>query len=138
MAKANFDGKSPESMAEKVKLINKERYPAVMKDVVLLEDMTKFDGTGVENKIMFIYSVDVDGKTHDIPRWVAPIITKGSGKYSSSTLYEDLNTCDKLDASRKLFENKTEVPDVELVEWLKKELKDTKSPGRNQECKEEH
>lgn len=116
MAKANFDGTAD---VPRHKLTNKARYPAELKQAEL-RSVTTFDGQDVENKIALTWSINVDGEKKELLQWFNPAITKGSGKYSNSNLYDFLDTVAKIEDAKKLFENSREIPDEMLTDFMNK------------------
>lgn len=118
MAKINLDGKAPESQFEKVKLEDKERYPAELM-ASRVQETDAYDKPGQKvNKLLIDFEVETKEGKHLIPMWANPRVSKGSGNFSNSKLYNVFSTMKVLDKFAKQFKDKEEITDDELSDFI--------------------
>ena len=134
----NWDGTAPKTDKP---LIPENVYDGTITKIRHLEAKS-FDGTGMENRVVLDFTIpevewtktNEDGTTEKmngctISLWVNPTITKGSGRFSNSTLYNIIEKAGLLDKAKEntaKFADETNGLD-NLVGFLSENLEGKKS-----------
>ena len=121
--KINLDG-----MAAQKTLVPEDAYEAVITSIgELMEFKTNFPGKDgkLEEKTQEKFPVEWTLKTKGyeekkVTMFLSPRVSKGSGTYSNSKLYDVLEKANLLEKFRKA----NRLLDDEIMTWLKTELKD--------------
>lgn len=124
MAEINLDGSAPEGTVPKVKLQHEERYSATFKECRVQEVSDFDDKTKKINKIIIDWELKDGKKTHTIPMWTNPKVSKGSGTYSNSTLYDTFEKLGVLKDFATDMKDKTEISDEDLSTWMNDNMTD--------------
>ena len=121
MATINLDGKAPEGSFERVKLKDLSRHEAELADAKIVPGRDFETGNPI-NRLLITWKID----NTEVPMWTNPKVSKGSGNYSNSKLYDVLKALNKLDDFAKKYEGKDEISDEELAQYFAS-LKGTKA-----------
>ena len=118
MAKANLSGEAPEGQYEKV-LIAEDVYQGYLEEV---EPQTKEMGSEkFGRKPKMILRWNIDGK--QIPQYVSPVVTKGSGSFQSSNCFILIDKAGELDHFAETLPD-GEFPDEDLIKFIKDNIVD--------------
>lgn len=122
MAAINLSGKAPKGKDfERVTLEDKSRHTATLEDC-RVQEVPDYDTGRPTEKLIIDWKID--GKL--VPMWVNPRVSKGSGRFSNSKLYDVLNILGKLDDFAKRYGDESEIANGELASFMV-ELKGTKA-----------
>ncbi len=114
MAVINLEGKVETFRREK--LVDQERYNAVFSKARYVPNVQTL--RGVQNKIALDWEVEVDGRTAVLTMLCNTKVTKGSGTYSNSKLYDVFEKLKVLEHFAKFAAQETEIDDEKLIEWI--------------------
>jgi len=117
MAKANLSGEAPEGQYEKV-LINEDVYQGYLEDI---EPQTVEMGSekfGKKPKMILKWNI----QNQQIPQYVSPVVTKGSGTFQSSNCFILIDKAGQLTNFKNELVENGEFPDEDLIQFIKKHI----------------
>ena len=125
MVTVNLDGKSP--LKERV-FIKEDAYNAVISGVSDIREQAKYQNPKeTEEKFNIDFTVTTPEGPKEIPMFLTPKVTKGSGTYSNSKLFDVLEKAKLLEDFKKVWDT-IEVMDGKenqnkaLIDFLQKVL----------------
>ena len=118
MSNINLSGKAPAGAIERVKLEDKSRHSATLKQAKV-QETADFNNPNVKiNKILIGFTV---GK-NEVSMWANPKVSKGSGTFSNSKLYDVFNTTKVLDDFAKKVGDADSISEEDLAEFINASL----------------
>lgn len=115
MARVNLDGTAPGG--ERVTLEDKARFPASFVDV-RIQEVKDYETSDTVNKLIVVWNVKAGKEEHEIPMWINPIVSKGSGTFSNSKLYDAIEVIGLMDDFRVFAKDRDTLEDEELRSWV--------------------
>ncbi len=121
----NFDGKSQK---EKV-FVDEDSYPAVISGVSDIRDQPKYQKPNeTEEKLNIDFKIKLpNNEQKEISFFCKPLVSKGSGDYSNSKMFDLLEKCELLDAFKEAWKTMETIEDKdnknkEFVDFLRNNL----------------
>jgi len=118
MAEINLTGEAPERDYDNIKLKHEARYEGQCTDAKL-RSTTEYKSDKETEKAVLYWAVKDGENTYTLSMWMNPKVTKGSGNYSNSKLYDMMVRLGILDKFAEHVGDKKEISNEELREFLK-------------------
>ncbi len=127
MVSFNLDGQSPKEDIER-EYVPEDSYPAVIHDISDIKTFAVWNKPNeTEEKMVITFAVSVDGKQVNLPMFAKPVVTKGSGTYSNSKMFDLLEVCGLMEEAKKIRDeievmDSAELKNKTFVDFLSKNL----------------
>ena len=127
--RVNLDGKSQGDGDTPKPFLQEDSYPSVIQEISDIEEYKVWNEENkMEEKMRIKFRVkDGEDKQHELNMYPKPLVTKGSGTYSNSKMYDVLDKAGLLDEFKKVWEQISVLTDPKaknaaFVDFLQKNL----------------